>query len=401
MRNKSIIIRGFSSASALGINKIEILTNYRLRKSFISYKTIGNKFIPVGTINENIEKEIKQLIISEPKLKRLDRTAILALLTSKKAFEESELTQSDSKLNIGVSIGSSRGATSTFESIFSIFDKDPYGKIPINTSPLTTLGNISSTVASYLKLTGPFISHSSTCSTGLQSIANAIAWLKAGMADVFIAGASEAPLTPFTIAQIEALGIYSKDSGVEFPCRPLDSSENPQNTFVLGEAASSFIMQAIDHDKINKAQYLVQIESIGYAFETPPSLTGISSDGKPLIKSMSMAIENMITDKNIDLILLHAPGTIKGDNAELAAIKQVFGENPPAVFSGKWIMGHTFATSALLNLELAILCITQGFIPRFPYPVTVSKIPNKPIKKVMINATGFGGNAMSLIVSAI
>jgi 3-oxoacyl-(acyl-carrier-protein) synthase len=79
-------------------------------------------------------------------------------------------------------------------------------------SPTTTLGNISSWVAHDLQSSGPEISHSITCSTALHALLNGVAWLKAGMADKFLVGGTEAPLTDFTIAQMRALKIYSNSA---------------------------------------------------------------------------------------------------------------------------------------------------------------------------------------------
>ena len=89
------------------------------------------------------------------------------------------------------------------------------------------------------------------------------------------------------------------------------------------------------------------------------------------------------------------PGTIKGDNAELTAIKHVFGENIPALTSNKWKIGHTLGASGGFSIELAILMLqNQTFIP---IPFMDAKSP-KTINKILINAIGFGGNAVSILV---
>src|SRR5690606_23910564 len=111
--------------------------------------------------------------------------------------------------SIGINIGSSRGATALFEKYHAEYLR--CGKTETATSPATTLGNISSWVSYDLKSNGPDISHSVTCSTGLHAILNGCAWLGSGMADKFLAGGSEAALTPFTIAQMNALRIYAKE----------------------------------------------------------------------------------------------------------------------------------------------------------------------------------------------
>ena len=133
----------------------------------------------------------------------------------------------------GVNIGSSRGATHFLETQHEAFLNS--GKVRPQTCPNTTLGNISSWVAQELGVSGPVLSHSITCSTALHAVLNGIAWITSGMAKRFLVGGSEAPLTAFTLAQMRALKIYSREGG-DFPCRALDPAKQ-KNTMVLGEGA--------------------------------------------------------------------------------------------------------------------------------------------------------------------
>ena len=94
---------------------------------------------------------------------------------------------------------------------------------------------------------------------------------------------------------------------------------------------------------------------------------------------------------------MHAPGTIKGDLSEYKAIQSVFGETIPLVTSNKWKVGHTFATSGMLSLELAILMLQNQKFIGVPYTNIESK--HTKINKVLINAVGFGGNAVSILIS--
>lgn len=139
-------------------------------------------------------------------------------------------------------------------------------------SPSTTLGNISSWVAQDLQSSGPEISHSVTCSTGLHAVLNGIAWLQAGMADKFLVGGSEAALTPFTIAQMKAMKIYASQD-LDFPCRALDM-EKIRNSMVLGEAAGVLCLE-------NNAEHtLARIRGIGYATEMLKHPVSISANGE-------------------------------------------------------------------------------------------------------------------------
>jgi 3-oxoacyl-(acyl-carrier-protein) synthase len=122
----------------------------------------------------------------------------------------------------------------------------------------------------------------------------------------------------------------------------------------------------------------------------------ISADAACFQKSMQMALDG-IPPELVDVIVMHAPGTIKGDSSEFNAIQKVFGDNIPALTTNKWKIGHTFGASGLLSVEMALLMMqNRKFIP-IPY-LENQKIPKK-ITRVMVNAVGFGGNAVSVLLS--
>jgi 3-oxoacyl-(acyl-carrier-protein) synthase len=95
---------------------------------------------------------------------------------------------------------------------------------------------------------------------------------------------------------------------------------------------------------------------------------------------------------------MHAPGTIKGDLTEYKAIEKVFGNNIPLLTTNKWKIGHTFGASGILSLELAILMLQHNQFVGVPF--AKAKTPIKPIRKVLVNAVGFGGNAVSILLKA-
>jgi 3-oxoacyl-(acyl-carrier-protein) synthase len=263
------------------------------------------------------------------------------------------------------------------------------GKTSTLSSPTTTLGNISSWVAHDLKNNGPEISHSITCSTALHAILNAAAWLQSGMASKFLVGGSEAPLTAFTLAQMNALKIYSKDSSI-YPCRAFDLNKS-KNTMVLGEAASAACLELGEHKKA-----LAYIEGIGYATDDIEHNISISEEANCFQKSMKMALKDTAIEE-VDAIVMHAPGTLKGDTSEYKAILRVFGKNHPMLTTNKWKVGHTFGASGMLNMELAILMMQHNHF--IPVPFAAAQVLRKEIRKVLINAVGFGGNAVSILLS--
>ncbi|MCF6129345.1 beta-ketoacyl synthase [Flavobacterium sp. AS60] len=382
---KPIAITSIASFSALGKTTAEVWNEYLNPKSLIVEKQIGNSTALVAPLSEALAKEVQALRDSDVKYKSLDNSVLYAIFASRAAIKNAGWY--DAKF--GVNIGSSRGATQLFEKHHQEFLAT--GKTPTLASPTTTLGNISTWVAHDLKSNGPELSHSITCSTALHALLNGIAWLQADMADKFLVGGSEAPLTPFTIAQMQALKIYSK-SNEAFPCRALDLDKT-KNSMVLGEGAA---MACLEIGKQKNA--LGYVTGFGYATDDLQHSISITDEAECFQKSMKMALQNVSLDE-VDVIVMHAPGTIKGDKTEYKAIQKVFGKNLPMLTTNKWKVGHTFGASGMLNLEMALLMMQhQQFIG---VPFVTEQNPRKAIRNVLINAVGFGGNAVSILLSKL
>lgn len=382
--SQKIAITAFSSISPLGNSPYEIWKNYLKPETLISKKDIGNSEVLVAQLPLDLKNKIADLKNSESKYKHLDDSVLYAILASRQAIENAGWKKGD---DFGINIGSSRGATQLFEKHFEEFLQT--GKTNTLASPSTTLGNISSWIAHDLNSQGPEISHSITCSTGLHAVLNGVAWLRSEMADKFLVGGSESPLTAFTIAQMNALKIYSKSED-EFPCRAFDM-EKTKNSMVLGEGASVICLELG-----YKENALAYIEGLGFATEILEHSISISAEAKCFQKSMKMALKDTNLDE-IDAIVMHAPGTLKGDSSELKAIEIVFGENLPMLTTNKWKIGHTFGASGMLNIEMAILMIQQQQFIGVPYAKAQKE--RTSIKKILVNAVGFGGNAVSVLIS--
>lgn len=157
---------------------------------------------------------------------------------------------------------------------------------------------------------------------------------------------------------------------------------------ILGEAAGMACLEK------ENWQALAKITGMGYATEKLTHNISISADAECFQKSMKMALESANLT-SVDVVIMHAPGTIKGDLAELNAIKKTFSELP-SLTSNKWLIGHSFGASGIMSVEMAVLMLQhQEFIEN---PFYSENIPDK-INSIMVNAVGFGGNAVSLVIS--
>lgn len=379
-----IAITALSTLSPLGSTAEEVWQNYNNPSPLFQLVPFGNTLEYVAPLSTASKKVLKEIAKSDSKYKSLDPSVLMAIHTSRQALIQAQWKD---KTDFGINIGSSRGATTLFENHFQEFLET--GKAQTLASPTTTLGNISSWVAHDLQSEGPELSHSITCSTGLHAVLNGVAWLRAGMANAFLVGGSEAPLTPFTIAQMKAMKIYAPNTEQQYPCRAMDYSKT-RNSMILGEGAASLCLELGKRENA-----LAYITGVGYATEILQHSVSVSTEAECFKKSMKMALQNTNLEK-VDAIVMHAPGTLKGDSSEYKAIQHVFGENLPLLTTNKWKLGHTFATSGLLNMELGLLMMQHNQFIDVPFRKPQQK--TKDIKTVLVNAVGFGGNAVSILM---
>lgn len=383
-----ISITALASISPLGNDSKTIWKNYLSEKHCFTRQFLDKNDTWVAALDSDSNVIIEDLKHSDIKYRSLDKSVLYAMAASRQAVANAGW---DKGSVFGINIGSSRGATDLFEKHFQEYLET--GKAQTLASPTTTLGNISSWVGHDLQSTGPEISHSITCSTALHALLNGVAWLRAGMVDKFLIGGSEAPLTDFTIAQMRALKIYSH-SEEAYPNQALNF-EKKLNSMILGEGAAVCCLEMGKKDNA-----LAFIEGIGYATEILEHNISISAEATCFQKSMKMALQNT-NPEEVDVIVMHAPGTKAGDLTEYKAIQKIFGENLPLLTTNKWKIGHSFGASGMLSVELAVLMLQHNQFIGVPYlknPFRVQN-PKRVIKKVLVNAVGFGGNAVSVLLS--
>lgn len=375
---KSIYITKFRSISAYGFEPQAIEAAHASSNPLFSDAQFQNQSIKLSRLSDPAEVALQQLMSDHPKYRYLDRSVLMAILCTRACVEGVQFDQ----YSTGINIGSSRGATALFEQYHSDFIQNQ--KVSALSSPTTTLGNLATWPAQDIGLKGIQISHSITCSTALHGFLNARAWLMSGMSDAFIVGGTEAPLTDFTFAQMKAIKLYS-NSTQALPCESLNLDKT-QNTLVLAEAAGSALLTT------NPAQAEAEIIGFGFATEQILHNISISTDAQCFQDAMKMALTDAELN-SVDAIILHAPGTIKGDQAEVNAIKRIF-ETMPLLTTNKWQIGHSFGASGMMSIQTALFMLKNGFYEN-PF---FKQTSNRPVKTVMINAVGFGGNAVSLIL---
>ncbi|PPK86621.1 3-oxoacyl-(acyl-carrier-protein) synthase [Neolewinella xylanilytica] len=310
-----------------------------------------------------------------------DRAGKLALAAAEMAVETAGWRGKE----FSILVGCSRGPTESWEQTYDEFLRE--GRPPVRTSPLTTLGSLAFLLADYFGTTELATGMSVTCSSGSHAILQGVALLQSGMTDRVLVGGTEAPLTTFTLRQMQALRVYAEPADDErYPTRPLTGDPTGM---ALGEGAAFLALER----RANHHPFA--LDGVGFSRERHQSSTGISAAGTALQTAMLAATTQ--SDRQPDAIFAHAPGTRKGDAAERAAIEAVFGREASIITSMKWATGHTFGASGPLAVVAALQMMEAKAIWLPPYLPTPEVA--KPPENALINATGFGGNAVSISVT--
>lgn len=412
---KRVVISALASLSALGVSGSAV--NSCLEAECAPHTLLGgDDSFPIVKLSAVSEEVLVRLLSEKERYQKVDRVTQLAVATASEtlsSYASSSPVARAAPIEC-VSIGSSRGATISLETTHAQHLGNSDRSVPTYTSPITTAGNISSWVAQEVidqSLAGSegasssgsssggsvvALNTSMTCSSAFHSLLVALGFLRGGLAAAALFGGAESCLTSYTLQQLRALKIYSQAGSSAWPCKPLVAGDRGpvSNTVMLGEGAGTAVLHF--DDGVSRPGDLA-LCGVGWQMEAIPSATGVSADGAAFEGAMRRAAGGQ---PGIDAVIAHAPGSVRGDEAELSAIARVFGRDIP-VLSTKHVTGHTYGASGMVSLQLAAYLLGGGQWPGFPYPVRVPTLQagaGVP-RRILINTAGFGGNVISVVVA--
>lgn len=367
-----IYCHGSGSVSAAGSSNVKAQQTYRSGRS--SWTTDPATGVPVYRIMDLPDHPSLTAFAAE---RAADRSTLLALYAAEEAVREAGWEDQD----FAILVGCSRGPTQRWEEGYAYFQT--HGSVAGRTSPQTTLGSVGFALADYFAVETLAASLSVTCSSGMHALLHGVALLRAGMAQRVLVGGTEAAITPFTLAMMQSLRICAAvpEKADVHACRPLAA---PASGMALGEGAAFLALS------LEPADYA--LSALAFGREQAGSATGITPDGAALQQTLRTAVaEGGVPD----LVVAHAPGTRRGDAAEAAALRAVFGQEPrPMITSFKWATGHTFGASGPLGLAAALTALRTNDTPLTP--IGGQPVAQRQIRKILVNATGFGGNTVTV-----
>lgn len=246
-----------------------------------------------------------------------------------------------------------------------------------------------------LRLAGPAASISTACSSSAKVFASATRLLRSGLCDAVVVGGVDS-LCFMTLYGFASLGLLS-----DRPCRPSDVDRNGLS---IGEAAGFMLLERADRQESELTFLGYGESSDAYHMSTP------QPEGKGAVLAMEAALSCAgLTPAEIDYVNLHGTGTPANDRAEDQAVCRVFGERTPCS-STKGGTGHTLGAAGITEAIISALCLRHDFIPGTLHTQTVdpqlrSRITlrgiSQPVRRVISNSFGFGGNNCSLIFGKV
>jgi 3-oxoacyl-[acyl-carrier-protein] synthase II len=339
--------------------------------------------------------------------RKTDRYSHLAIAGAQEVLAGVDLETID-RNRVGVVLGSGIGGIRSFEHQHEIMIKKGPGRVSPFFVPMMISDIAAGLISMRYGLKGPNYATVSACSTGAHAIGDAFLLIRSGMADVVVAGGSEAAVTPMAIA-----GFANMKALSEWNDRPREASrpfDAERNGFVVGEGAGLVLLEELEHAKARGARIYGELAGYGSTGDAY-HITAPAPQGEGAVRAMNQALEIAgIDPEDVDYVNAHGTSTQLNDANETTAIKLVFGEHAKKlkVSSTKSMTGHLLGAAGGLEFIVCIMAINRSVIPptinyRTPDPsCDLDYVPNQaqemPVRVAMTNSFGFGGHNVSLLV---
>ncbi len=399
----NIAITGEGIVSAIGLDKQEVVQSLLDKKTGIGemkhLQSVHHE-LPVGEVDLS-NGQMKEML-GIPADVMMSRTSLLGMLGIRQALQDAGMNKEtlqamtgDRKPRIVLVSGTTVGGMDMTE---LCFDKAE-DKHSLEFLRHHDCGSSTQVIADHFGIFDEVTTLSTACSSAANAIMLGARLLKAGEADIVVAGGTEA-LSRFHLNGFNSLMILDHE-----PCRPFDASRAGLN---LGEGAAFVILESEQAAKARGAEPHAYLTGYGNACDAFHQ-TASSENGEGAYLAMKEAIETAhLQPTDIQYVNAHGTGTPNNDQSESVSLKRIFGDKMPLVSSTKSFTGHTTSASGSIEAVICILAMQHHFVPAnlgWKHQMEGGITPtmgesNVQLEHVICNSFGFGGNDSSLVISA-
>ncbi|HEU0131109.1 MAG TPA: beta-ketoacyl-ACP synthase II [Mycobacteriales bacterium] len=331
----------------------------------------------------------------------LDRSQRVALVAAREAWADAGTPGVDPErlaVVVGTGIG---GATTLLDQWDTLREKGPRRVSPF-TVPMLMPNGPAAIVGLDIGARGPVRSTVSACASGADAIALAYDTIVAGLADVVVAGGTEACIHPLPLAgfaQMRALSTRHDDPAAA--SRPFDAE---RDGFVMGEGAGIVVLESAEHAARRGAAVYAELAGVGVTADAH-HLTAPEPTGEGAARAMRLALAWAgLAPEEVGYVNAHATSTPVGDVAEAAAIRSVLGSVP--VSATKSMTGHLLGAAGAVEAIVTALSVRDGVV----HPTRNHDKPDErcdvdcvpegarrvPLEAALSNSFGFGGHDVCL-----
>ncbi|HEX6203277.1 MAG TPA: beta-ketoacyl-[acyl-carrier-protein] synthase family protein [Thermoanaerobaculia bacterium] len=259
---------------------------------------------------------------------------------------------------------------------------------------------IAANVAGEVGFAGPVAMIPTACAAGNYAVAHAFDLLRAGRADVVLAGGADS-FSRITYTGFARLGAIAPER-----CQPFDRN---RKGMIPGEGAAVLVLEPADRARARGARAWAEVAGYGLTCDAH-HMTGAHPEGDGAARAMERALAFAgLGPDDVDYVSAHGTGTPTNDRLEAIAVERVFGRRgrPVPVSSIKSMLGHTMGAASAIEAAACALAVAEDRIPptiNFEEPdpdCRLDCVPNEareaPVEVAMNNAYAFGGNNASVL----
>jgi act minimal PKS ketosynthase (KS/KS alpha) len=308
--------------------------------------------------------------LSPQQVRRMDRAAQFAVVAALAAQTDSGVEAGAlDPHRIGVTVGTAVGATMGLDREYRVVSDG--GRLDLVDHDYASRhlydyfvpSSFAKEVAWAIGTEGPATVISTGCTSGLDSVGYATDLIREGSADIMIAGASDAPISPITVACFDAIrATTSRNDDPEHASRPFDLN---RDGFVLGEGAAMLVLE--EYEAASRRGAHMYAEIAGFATRCNAfHMTGLKPDGLEMAEAIRVALaEAQMNAETIDYINAHGSGTKQNDRHETAAFKRSLGDHAyrTPVSSIKSMVGHSLGAIGSIEIAASALAIEHNVVP--------------------------------------
>ncbi|SFN30455.1 3-oxoacyl-[acyl-carrier-protein] synthase I [Izhakiella capsodis] len=403
---KRAVITGLGIVSSIGNNQEEVLASLREGRSGITFsqelKDSGMRSHVWGNVKLDTTGLIDRKIV-----RFMSDASVYAYLSMQQAIEDSGLTDEQYQNNprVGLIAGSGGGSPK-----FQVFGADAMrssrGLKAVGPYVVTKsmASGVSACLATPFKIHGVNYSISSACATSAHCIGNAVEQIQLGKQDIVFAGGGE-ELCWEMACEFDAMGALSTKYNDD-PARASRTYDNGRDGFVIAGGGGMVVVEELEHALARGAYIYAEI--VGYG-ATSDGADMVAPSGEGAVRCMKMAMKDL--DAPVDYLNTHGTSTPVGDVKELGAIREVFGDNTPALSATKAMTGHSLGAAGVQEAIYSLLMLEHGFIApsiniedldeQAKGMNVITKPTERELTTVMSNSFGFGGTNASLVMRKV